>query len=258
MVCLEGAPNIATLCCGGAVHLNCLAEWLSSHETCVQCRAPLPRLPPRPAAPGQHPAAGAAAAGGGGEDTTTSVDGETTTMDLQAMMEQVAQMQDGATSASEDGATTTTTSSASDGSATTVDGSTTTVAQGAADEQQYCLNEGCYNLAAAGCANMRCGAHCSRWNLARQTGHRNRCDRHGISSSDEEDGDTTTATMGTTAYSSDSSVADTPNPVEYAASGRRFCQGGDCRNIAADDCVNGCCGRCCVIHGQYQCERHMA
>ena len=28
VICLEDGPNIATLCCGKAVHLNCLAEWL--------------------------------------------------------------------------------------------------------------------------------------------------------------------------------------------------------------------------------------
>ena len=48
-ICLDDGPNIATLCCGQAVHLHCLAEWLSNHATCVACRGPLPQLPARAA-----------------------------------------------------------------------------------------------------------------------------------------------------------------------------------------------------------------
>jgi hypothetical protein len=44
IICLENNPNIATLCCGQAVHLNCIAEWLANGTTCVGCRASLPRL----------------------------------------------------------------------------------------------------------------------------------------------------------------------------------------------------------------------
>jgi len=40
LICLDDGPNIGTLCCGAAVHLNCLANWLSNGSalTCVQCR----------------------------------------------------------------------------------------------------------------------------------------------------------------------------------------------------------------------------
>lgn len=44
VICLDDNPNIATLCCGHAVHLNCMAEWLSNNSTCVSCRAPLPQM----------------------------------------------------------------------------------------------------------------------------------------------------------------------------------------------------------------------
>ena len=43
VICFDDNPNIATLCCGQAVHLNCLADWLSQHQTCVVCRGYLPR-----------------------------------------------------------------------------------------------------------------------------------------------------------------------------------------------------------------------
>ena len=44
IICLDARPNIATLCCGQAVHLNCIAEWLANGTTCVGCRSPLPRM----------------------------------------------------------------------------------------------------------------------------------------------------------------------------------------------------------------------
>jgi len=50
MICLEEHPNIATLCCGSAVHLNCMAKWLSeaAEPSCITCRRALPPPPPRP------------------------------------------------------------------------------------------------------------------------------------------------------------------------------------------------------------------
>ena len=39
IICYDDKPNVATLCCGKAVHLNCIAQWLSSRNTCPQVRA---------------------------------------------------------------------------------------------------------------------------------------------------------------------------------------------------------------------------
>jgi fido (protein-threonine AMPylation protein) len=47
IICFDENPNIATLCCGKAVHLNCIAEWLSANSSCPQCRGDLPSLPQR-------------------------------------------------------------------------------------------------------------------------------------------------------------------------------------------------------------------
>jgi fido (protein-threonine AMPylation protein) len=47
IICMDAHPNIATLCCGAALHLNCLAQWLTEAQgagrepTCVQCREKL-------------------------------------------------------------------------------------------------------------------------------------------------------------------------------------------------------------------------
>jgi len=53
MICLDEDPNVATLCCYAAVHLHCLSNWLTAaaEPTCVQCRQPMSKGPPRPAAP---------------------------------------------------------------------------------------------------------------------------------------------------------------------------------------------------------------
>ena len=44
IICFSEKPNIATLCCGKAVHLNCIAEWLGSNESCPVCRRTMPKL----------------------------------------------------------------------------------------------------------------------------------------------------------------------------------------------------------------------
>lgn len=44
IICLDENPNIATLCCGKAVHLNCIAEWLSGKNSCPCCRSELPSI----------------------------------------------------------------------------------------------------------------------------------------------------------------------------------------------------------------------
>jgi hypothetical protein len=49
-ICLveDSAANIATLCCGAAVHLNCMARWISEADSpsCVMCRAEMPAPEP--------------------------------------------------------------------------------------------------------------------------------------------------------------------------------------------------------------------
>ena len=44
IICFENQPNIATLCCGKPIHLNCLAEWLKTKSSCPQCRSDIPLL----------------------------------------------------------------------------------------------------------------------------------------------------------------------------------------------------------------------
>ena len=153
MVCLEDKPNVATLCCGAAVHLNCLSEWLASSPspTCVQCREALPRPPARSSGSGDG---GGGGGGGGGlvlETTTTSNDEASShrTPDF-----------------AEEGGTTEDTTSEDDGEGTTEDttssdsGSSPPAASAApAQGRLMCA---CRNQAAVGCSNRSCGACCVR------------------------------------------------------------------------------------------------
>ena len=54
LICFEDNPNIATLCCGKAVHLNCVAQWISSNTLCPNCREQFPALSPRIHSPHQN------------------------------------------------------------------------------------------------------------------------------------------------------------------------------------------------------------
>jgi Fic family protein len=49
LICHCPAPNIGVLCCGVAVHINCMNDWLAaaSEPTCVNCRAVLPLVEKR-------------------------------------------------------------------------------------------------------------------------------------------------------------------------------------------------------------------
>ena len=49
MICLAESPDIVTLCCACPVHVGCIAEWLASNSSCVQCRGTLTLPPPPPA-----------------------------------------------------------------------------------------------------------------------------------------------------------------------------------------------------------------
>jgi fido (protein-threonine AMPylation protein) len=55
LICLDDKPNIATLCCGKATHLNCIAEWLAQKNSCPVCRSELPSVTPRVIRRDAHP-----------------------------------------------------------------------------------------------------------------------------------------------------------------------------------------------------------
>mmetsp|Transcript_28328 Transcript_28328/g.66257 ORF Transcript_28328/g.66257 Transcript_28328/m.66257 type:complete len:794 (+) Transcript_28328:167-2548(+) len=237
LICFEESPNIATLCCGKAVHLNCMAQWLSSNATCPNCRENFPNLPPRMQAPSARDEPDEVS----DEDFSTTsdiIDEDDTSSDTTSIVEMF--LQAGAIHANMD-----------DNSASSEDDTTSIVLLGAAPPVL-------------------------------------RADHHAEADSDSSetmeienapgDSDSTTETTSapvvrvsqrpmngeeSSTYSTDStSWEDTTSNVggePAPAPGSQlppFCLTFACRNRAARDCENGACGRCCVIHGRYQCARH--
>ena len=80
-ICLDENPNIATLCCGVAVHLNCLSEWLSNQGTCITCRKAMPQIIPRAVQRQDGPNANASNNDNAEEMTEDTTDTTTTTTD---------------------------------------------------------------------------------------------------------------------------------------------------------------------------------
>ena len=155
-----------------------------------------------------------------------------------------------------------------------------------------CNHVGCNNQAAAECSNGMCVDCCNHHGRVLCSRHDfdetettttslnddgdDDDDDEGDGSysfdDDEEEEDTSTTSIQgegeatTTTTTEDNSVEDT-STTEYGNNvsqshhnhhqGAFYCVGmTGCRNRAAIDCDNGMCGRCCVLHGHFECNRH--
>lgn len=189
LICFEENPNIATLCCGKAVHLNCMAEWLSGQSSCPQCRADLPSIPERMRRSDSNESAETEEAdldiSHTTEDDTDSTHSaaldDTTTEEVEVRMDSAAQNYENDTTTEDD---------------------TMTASANTADDTTM-----------------------------------------------EED--TTNDTTDDTSTSDTEEDDDTQQASSHHPPACTFCN-----NRSARDCSNTCCGRCCLLHGWYNCERH--
>lgn len=196
LICFEFSPNIATLCCGKAVHLNCMAQWLSANSSCPQCRGPLPSIPE-----GMRPRAPAAANNDADIASTTD---STTEME------------------------------ASDDTYSSTDDTTTTEE----DHQPAAVAPPPPAAAAVDDTTTDDTTTDDTTSVA------------AASPAPANSNDTTEdSTMSTT---DDTTTA--AAPVAQQQGQILYCN--HCNNRAARDCSNGACGRCCVLHGSWQCDRH--
>lgn len=39
LICLQEEPDVATLCCGKVMHVNCMTRWLNENKSCPNCRS---------------------------------------------------------------------------------------------------------------------------------------------------------------------------------------------------------------------------
>jgi fido (protein-threonine AMPylation protein) len=182
LICFDDFPNVATLCCGKAVHLNCMAKWLTENESCPQCRADLPALPPRLAAPVHRQELDNAS------NDTSMDDPVIVNAAVEDTTDFVDTIEDPAYDTTDD---------------TTVEPPSIPVVVNDAVED-------------------------------------------------------TTEFVDTTEDPADDTVDDTTvEPPHIPPPARRELPECEyCRNRAAADCSNACCGRCCVLHGHFQCVRH--
>ena len=236
LICLDDKPDVATLCCSAPVHLNCIAEWLSSagDAACVQCRAPLPRPPPRPAA------AAAAAINvnvigeGEEEDTETTTTGE-----------------DGASS---DSASSDSYHGAAVIAAVTAASAAVSAALAVVTSANYNnlhlnnnTNQGQEEEDTETTTTAPVGADGASSNSVSSDSYHGNA---GSGGGEEETENDTTAVEDTQAGAAAPAAA----PVMQQHQRLRCALG--CANTAAGGCSNYACGRCCMLRGHSACHRH--
>ena len=302
LICFDDNPNIATLCCGKAVHLNCIAEWLSNNTTCPNCRGTLPKVKSRPERNTlqqfvENQMQSAVTRAMALDDLER--DNDETENDM-TMDDDDGTMSDDTTEDYEEGTT-------SDDTEVVLD------PEGRVADQERRLEAAVRNLLNTG---RRLGI-----NVDNEDGDDSSTDSTDSSSEDDsesngeinprgqgrgrnaeetanEDGDETTndddagdvergsdnrtdnrngeytshddTTDDTEAAHDDDPDADTSidettdgDPASTGSSNNNYNSGipavfncDHCSNRAAQECMNSCCGRCCVLHGQWECARH--
>mmetsp|Transcript_40632 Transcript_40632/g.46191 ORF Transcript_40632/g.46191 Transcript_40632/m.46191 type:complete len:753 (-) Transcript_40632:299-2557(-) len=251
VICLSEGPNIATLCCGQGVHLNCIAEWLANHTTCMSCRSPMPQLVcPRTLSrvedsevnnPNFIDYSEEALSGYSEDEIFTSREISTSAsidMDEDAlwMPESVNEY----TSSSEDDSSSTEAYSYanSNESRDSIRDDGTVIEAGGEEESLTCRL--CQNRAALNCGNHMCGRCCRQINCSG-------CNHHMVvfpipTSQDPEESALTV------------SIAEGTMMMEVEES-PLYCQ--LCSNLAALDCENQMCGHCCRQNNSNNaCYRH--
>ncbi len=186
LICMDDNPNIATLCCGKAVHISCIVTWLSQKHECPHCRISLPSIARSPPVAQALPAAAAQVAqdtdstqsDDPGQDTNTHIEevpGErpgmetiddttseihSTTLSYDQPAPEAQDMEDNTSSVVGD----------------TADTSRSTMSDTSTDEpsepqRRHCTFGGCRNQAANNCSNETYGSCCQMY------GHYS-CHRH--------------------------------------------------------------------------------
>jgi len=195
LICMDENPNIATLCCGKAVHINCMATWLSNRLECPHCRAELPSLPQRQPAPPARVVLFSSSEGSPStfddgeehntaDDTTSSIyeedpvmhgdaDGTTAAVedDTEEMQDTTDDVPEG-TETSEEMVTDTGTAEEDTEETEDSDDSTVVISQ-PRPVPQMCLYTACRNRSANGCQNGACGRCCLMYG-------RFACERHNV------------------------------------------------------------------------------
>ena len=311
LICFGDHPNIATLCCGKAVHLNCVAQWLSSNATCPNCRERFPDLPPRLQAP-------SSSSRDEDDDDDDDFDPFTTTIvasddsdsnGVDSFITDTIYYDGTASTTSEVGTSSTPSEVGTSSTPSEVGTSSTTSEVGRYLESQH--DEGAQvhdedstriisdNDPSSNNNTTLVARQYQPVGAAAAMAEDDHEDDHELASAttttvmDVEENDvggpgdyewdahstTTTTAAAAGDMASDTASTNTTSSTAFmaaeedidgvpdhstttvpssssAAPPPPMCQIYGCRNRAARDCTNGCCGRCCLLQGRFSCSRH--
>lgn len=215
IICLDENPNISTLCCGQAIHHNCLTEWLSNQGTCIACRKTMPKVPRTLQRQQNVQPTNVNAPNDRAEETTddTTETTDDTTSTTEVVQQQQQQQDDNDTT--EDTTDDTTDDTTSDDNGQQQEDDNDTTEDTTDDTTEDSVDNG---------------------------------------QQQADDSDTTEDTTDDTTDDTADTTDDTES-TDNAPAPSIFCT--NCqRNKFAADCTNKMCGRCCQVHGQYNCRRH--
>mmetsp|Transcript_12945 Transcript_12945/g.15085 ORF Transcript_12945/g.15085 Transcript_12945/m.15085 type:complete len:586 (+) Transcript_12945:368-2125(+) len=246
LICLDDHPNIATLCCGKAVHINCIAEWLSSKNTCPACRSELPQLSRK-------------VSSNSSRNNNDNIDFGNL-IDIQIQMEERSE---------DDTREYDDTESVADQQQAEALDDTSIIIEGDEDSVDHTSDVDDNTTSIIVIEDPDSGTMSESDNVATNSD----MDANNNNNNDDTGSmDSTTSVMeescnDSTTFSAQesqdgsttecvSSNGSTTDDIPSAPPAILFCSHYNCSNRAANDCSNVLCGRCCVLYGGNSCMRH--
>jgi len=246
LICFDDNPNIATLCCGKAVHINCIAEWLSCNGSCPNCRASLPTLSRKvTAAANQN-------AGGGANGNNNGANGQDVLEDLQTT-DEIATVDFESLGTGDYDTLNFDFSSVNNSNNNIQEEADDTTSEQEIIAIQDTTTEDTTTEDTTH-DNIPVGEE-TEDTTALDTSEMDETDETTVHFSPTNN--STTEETETTSFDGEEDDS-TEQQQQYQPPASRIviCACGNCRNRAALDCSNGYCGRCCVMFGNSVCNRH--
>jgi fido (protein-threonine AMPylation protein) len=222
IICFDEKPNIATLCCGKAVHLNCIAEWLSGNSSCPVCRSKIPAIHRRFHANQQREQRNDAETSNDDEEEEEGEDNGISTGNIRRAARDVIVrlLSTFDTTAEEEDD-----EDEYDDESDDPEDNTTTMSDDEDDEEDEVENPS---------------------SLPSQL----------PSETEPDETSSSTTSDGGENQDEDSPPQEEEEAAAPPRSQTNHCDALYCRNRRAVDCANSLCGRCCILAGQYPCSRH--
>lgn len=270
MICLDEKPNIATLCCGNAIHLNCCAEWLSGNNKCPICRHEMPSISRRVVRALEEPEG--RWEGEDENDLSDLIDRRRPEVFsreyhnfVDRFWDEIRNSRDRSNRAIRQPQDLLLRINRFQPDEDDYEDEFQTMSTFERDEDDY-EDEFHTTTTTSEDDDEDVGEPVQPQIPAFTRRNRPQANREDELSEDEEDeiGDTTTT------FEEESSSSDVPdqtttftdsdgNLIQERRQGRPMhvnCAAHRCRNRPAVDCINSCCGRCCILIGNYHCPRH--